>query len=89
MTGGTWIALCKNPSAMDKYTTTTISCFLVLDPERETNPRPLDAEEDIEIVNNVKIPQILNWIQNGEMNLVGAWGCLLAIEKLRELELYP
>ena len=89
LTGGTWIALCRNPSAMDKYTTTTISCFLVLDPEHETNPRPIDAEEDIEIVNNVRIPQILTWIQNGEMNLVGAWGCLLAIEKLRELELYP
>jgi hypothetical protein len=74
---------------MDKYSTTTVSCYVVLDAEDETNPRPLDAEEDIEIVKGVTIPEILEWITNGEMNLVGAWGCLLAIEKLRDLKLYP
>jgi hypothetical protein len=88
LTKGRWMALCDAPSAMDKYSTTVMHCYLVLDPEREDNPRPLDDEEDIEIVSGVTIPQILQWIQNGEMNLVSGWGCLLAIEKLRELGEY-
>lgn len=85
---GRWISLCHEPSAMDKYSTTVVHCYLVLDPEPEDNPRPLDDEEDIEIVSGVTIPEILQWIQNGEMNLVGGWGCLLAIQKLRELGEY-
>jgi hypothetical protein len=62
LTGGTWIPLSKVPSAMDKYSLTAVTPYLVLDPE----------------------PAI---ISNGEMNLVGGWGCMLAIAKLRELDL--
>ena len=86
--GGTWIPLTNESSCMDKYATTMISAFLVLDPVPEPNPRPLDDEEDIEIVKNIPIPAILEMVQNGEMNLVGGWACLLAIEKLRELGEY-
>jgi ADP-ribose pyrophosphatase YjhB (NUDIX family) len=89
LTGGTWIPLSKNPSAMDKYATTTIVAYLVLDPEPAENPRPLDDEEDIEIVPGVTIPEIMEWIASGEMNIVSGWGCMLAIEKLRELGEYP
>mmetsp|Transcript_61329 Transcript_61329/g.70475 ORF Transcript_61329/g.70475 Transcript_61329/m.70475 type:complete len:274 (+) Transcript_61329:105-926(+) len=85
---GRWITLLNQPTAMDKYATTTIQCYLVLDPEQEDNPRSLDEEEDIEIISGVTIPEILQWIRNGEMNLVGGFGCLLAIEKLRELGEY-
>jgi ADP-ribose pyrophosphatase YjhB (NUDIX family) len=86
--GGKWILLTKSPVAMDKYSTTKMHCYLVIDPEPEENPKPLDDEEDIEIVSGVTIPEILGWITNGEMNLVGGWGALLAIEKLRELGQY-
>jgi hypothetical protein len=89
LTGGTWIPLSLAPTAMDKYSLTTIVPFLVLDPEPATDPRQLDDEEDIEIVHGVTIPEILEWIATGEMNLVSGWGCLLAIEKLREMEEYP
>eukprot|EP00537_Pseudo-nitzschia_pungens_P011471 CAMPEP_0172392224 /NCGR_PEP_ID=MMETSP1061-20121228/8419_1 /TAXON_ID=37318 /ORGANISM="Pseudo-nitzschia pungens, Strain cf. pungens" /LENGTH=287 /DNA_ID=CAMNT_0013123021 /DNA_START=81 /DNA_END=940 /DNA_ORIENTATION=+ len=78
LTGGReWIPLLTKPAAMDKYATTTIQCYLVIDPEHEEDPKPLDDEEDIEIVAGVTIPEILEHIQNGEMNLVGAYGSLL------------
>jgi NUDIX domain len=89
LTGGQWIHLCKRPSAMDKYSLTSVEAYLVLDPVPEENPKPLDDEEDIEILAGVTIPEIKEWISNGEMNLVSAWGCMLAIEKLRELGEYP
>lgn len=87
--GGTWIPLLTQPAAMDKYALTTIQVYLVIDPEPETNPKPLDEEEDIEIVSGVTIPEIMKYIGNGETNLVGGYGSLLAIEKLRELGEYP
>ncbi|KAG7370916.1 hypothetical protein IV203_019486 [Nitzschia inconspicua] len=87
--GGRWFLLTNEPVAMDKYSTTKMYCYLVIDPEPEENPKPLDEEEDIEIVTGVTIPEILQWLVNGEMNLVGSWGALLAIEKLRELGEYP
>jgi hypothetical protein len=86
---GKWILLTKEPVAMDKYSTTKMYCYLVIDPEPESNPKPLDDEEDIEIVEGITIPEILEWVAGGEMNLVGGWGALLAIEKLRELGEYP
>ena len=86
LVGGTYIKLCDNPSAMDKYALTDIEVYLVLDPEPAgDNPRPLDDEEDIEIVHGVTIPTIMDHIRTGNMNLVSGWGCLFAIEKLREL----
>lgn len=63
--GGKWIPLLTQPAAMDKYATTTIQCYLVIDPDPEENPKPLDDEEDIEIVSGVTIPEILEYIQNG------------------------
>jgi len=87
--GGKWIPLLTQPVVMDKYALTTIQCYLVIDPEPETNPKPLDDEEDIEIKSGVTVPEIMSFIQDGDMNLVGAFGSLLAIEKLRELGEYP
>lgn len=70
---------------MDKYAKTEMVAYLVVDPEKVSNPRALDAEEDIEIIEGVNIESILEMIHRGEMNLVGGWGCLLAINKLKEL----
>ena len=89
LTGGTWIPLSNRTSAMEKYSLTGADAYLVLDPIPKENPKPLDDEEDIEIVEGVTIPEIMDRIKNGEMNLVSGWGCLLAIEKLRELGEYP
>ena len=83
--GGTWYVLTPAPLAMDKYTTTKIRAFLVLDAHHVPDPRPQDHEEDIEIIRGVSIPEILSMIQRGEMNVVGCWACLMAIHKLTEL----
>eukprot|EP00934_Nitzschia_sp_Nitz4_P007029 Nitzschia sp. Nitz4//scaffold5_size260463//232448//233212//NITZ4_001025-RA/size260463-augustus-gene-0.111-mRNA-1//-1//CDS//3329555469//7019//frame0 len=90
--GGTWIRLTprKGPGiGMDKYSLTNVHAFLVLDAQPAMNPKSLDDEEDIEYVRGVPIAKIMEWIAKGEMNMVSAWGCLLAIEKLRELGEYP
>ena len=89
--GGAWYRL-TNPDktvAMDKYCVTEITPFLCVNPCIVENPRPLDDEEDIEIIRGVTIPEILHMIRNGYMNVVGSWACLLAIEKLRELGEIP
>jgi hypothetical protein len=70
---------------MDKYVVTEITPYLVIDPHHVANPRPLDDEEDIEIVSGVSPAEIMRMIREGDMNLVGGWGALLALEKLREL----
>ena len=70
---------------MDKYVVTEITPYLVIDPQHVPDPRPLDDEEDIEIVTGVSVEEISQMIREGDFNLVGGWGALLALEKLREL----
>lgn len=70
---------------MDKYVTTEITPYLVIDPKHVPNPRPLDEEEDIEIVTGVTAEELMIMIREGDMNLVSGWGVLLALHKLREL----
>lgn len=86
LAGGTWYLLTPQPLAMDKYTTTKVRAYLVVDAQHVPDPRPQDDEEDIEIIRGVTIPQILAMIRRGEMNMVGTWGCLMAMETLRELD---
>mmetsp|Transcript_2731 Transcript_2731/g.4673 ORF Transcript_2731/g.4673 Transcript_2731/m.4673 type:complete len:228 (-) Transcript_2731:1081-1764(-) len=85
--GGRWYSLSERPLAMDKYVTTKIHPYLVVDPEQvcEESVRPLDEEEDIEIVSGLTIEEILGMIQRAEMNIVGAWASLVAINKLHDL----
>ncbi len=83
--GGTWYRLTSKSIAMDKYCRTQITPYLVIDPDTVENPRPLDIEEEIEIIRGVTVEEIIKMIQDGCMNMVGSWACLLAIEKLREL----
>jgi len=85
--GGSWYRLVHEGVAipMDKYVVTQIVAYLVINAEKTNNPRPLDAEEDIEIIEGISIDEIITMIRGGKMNLVGGWACMLAIEKLREL----
>ena len=85
LSGGTWYSLLESPLPMDKYATTLIHAYLVVDAKPVTNPRPLDDEEEIEILGNISVHEIMRMIRQGEMNVVGSWAALLAIEKLREL----
>jgi hypothetical protein len=87
LSGGTWYRLLKEGTsiAMDKYVMTEIVAYLVVDAMKVTNPRPLDDEEEIEIVEGVSVEEILEMIRSGEMNCIGGFASLLAIEKLRVL----
>jgi len=87
LAGGRWYRLTEEGISvpMDKYVVTEITPYLVIDPHHVANPRPLDDEEDIEIVSGVSPAEIMRMIREGDMNLVGGWGALLALEKLREL----
>ncbi len=72
--------------AMDKYMITEVVVYLVVDAKKVVeNPRALDEEEDIEIVTGVSVGEIMDMIRDGEMNCIGAFACMLAMEKLREL----
>ena len=87
LAGGTWYRLInENVSVpMDKYVQTEIVPYLVVDPHHVPNPKPIDEEEDIEIVSGVSAEEIMQMVKKGDMNLVGGWGALLALVKLREL----
>lgn len=85
LSGGEWYSLTESPLAMDKYATTFVYPFLVVDPTPVDNPRPLDDEEDIEILHNMTVDEIKRMIRQGEMNVVGSWATLLALDKLRDL----
>ncbi|KAK1742967.1 hypothetical protein QTG54_006564 [Skeletonema marinoi] len=87
LAGGTWYRLIDDGVSvpMDKYVQTEIVPYLVVDPHHVPNPRPIDDEEDIEIVTDVSAEEIMQMVKKGDMNLVGAWGALLALVKLREL----
>jgi hypothetical protein len=39
----------------------------------------------MEVVSGVPLEQLRQWIQEGELTAVGAWGAMLAIDKLRDL----
>jgi 8-oxo-dGTP pyrophosphatase MutT (NUDIX family) len=94
--GGTWHKLTTQPAFMDKYVVCKVHPFLCIDPERvliggdgeegdDVLPRDEEEEHDIAIIENVTVEQLMEMISNGQMNLVGSWTCLLAIQKLREL----
>lgn len=87
LAGGAWYRLIDDGVSvpMDKYVQTEIVPYLVVDPHHVPNPKPLDDEEDIEIVTDVSAEEIMQMVKKGDMNLVGGWGALLALVKLREL----
>jgi len=89
---GQWFSLVDDGVTVphDKYSVTEFSAYLVVDANEidvanGEEVRALDDEEEIEIIRGVSVPEILQMIRKGEMNLVGGWTCLLAFEKLREL----
>jgi hypothetical protein len=87
LVGGKWMRLTEHGVVMDKYSTTRLSVYLVLDPEpvHEDDAKPRDVEEDIQVVPGVSIDDIRGMIVTGRMTVVGGWASLLALQKLREL----
>ncbi|GKZ01212.1 hypothetical protein MPSEU_001072500 [Mayamaea pseudoterrestris] len=88
MKGGTWYRVTEHDSAMDKYCTTRLGVYLVIDPEpvavEHALPRD-ETEEGMEVVTGTTIPELMELIASGQLTVVGGWASLLAIHKLREL----
>jgi 8-oxo-dGTP pyrophosphatase MutT (NUDIX family) len=90
--GGTWHALTPAEGVvMDKYCTTRLHAYLVIDaaPMNETAHQVHhrdDAEEGMQVLSGVSMEQLQEWIDEGELTMVGSWGAMLAIEKLRSLQ---
>jgi hypothetical protein len=91
LTGGQWIQLTDRPVVMDKYSTTALTAYLVLDPVPvpSGHGKPRDAtEEGMEVIQGVSVGEIRKLItMSSEMTIVGSWASLLALDKLRELRL--
>jgi len=94
LTGGTWFQLATDV-ILDKYSTTRMTVFLVIDPvhcrsnddgsdDQMIRPRD-EMEQGMEIVSGITLETLLNWITTGKMTVVGSWASLLALQKLREL----
>lgn len=88
MRGGRWYRL-TDDVVMDKYSTTTVRAFLVVDAEViavENDSMPRDeTEEGMQAVHGVTVDELLGFISSGRMTIVGGWASLLALGKLREL----
>jgi hypothetical protein len=89
LTGGTWFPLLSRTSGLDKYNESRFHVFLVLDPSKATSPRALDDAEYIEIESGVSACEVRSRIADGQLSVVSSYTCLLALEKLRELNELP
>jgi hypothetical protein len=88
MKGGTWYSLTAGDVVLDKYSSTGLSVYLVVDPTSiaESDAKPRDeTEEGMQVVHGVSVDEIRRKIAAGEMTVVGGWASMLALDKLREL----
>eukprot|EP00977_Amphora_coffeiformis_P029884 scaffold43245_cov206-Amphora_coffeaeformis.AAC.1 len=87
--GGTWYRLCA-PTAMDKYATTLISVYLVVDPlpldEGEGKARD-ETEEGMQVIPGITAVELEEIVTSGGMTVVGGWATQLALSKLRAMRL--
>jgi hypothetical protein len=87
LVGGTWLRLTERPVVLDKYCTTALTVYLVLDPHPlvDDSVQRDDTEEGMEIHSHVTLEELQLLIQTGQFTAVGTFACLLALAKLREM----
>lgn len=85
--GGTWYRL-SLPTVMDKYSTTKISAYLVLDPvpvaQEEWKERD-ETEAGMQIVEGISLAELQELLASGGLTIVAGWATQLALSRLREL----
>jgi hypothetical protein len=87
-----WIPLLGDPSmsvSLDKYNDNTFYPFLALDCENVPNPRAADNEEYILIEKNISYDKLISLLYSGKINIASSYGILLALRKLKEMNLIP
>lgn len=88
--GGTWYPLCDHAATSinaDKYNTNEFFCWLVVDPDITTTPRPMDDEEFIEIERGISMQTVMGMLGRGEITVLSGFVILMAARKLRQLGL--
>ena len=88
--GGTWHPLCEDAETTvnaDKYSSNEFYCWLVVDPEITSTPKPMDDEEFIEIKRGVSMQQCMSMLSRGELSIVSSFVVLMGARKLRQLGL--
>ena len=83
-----WINLLDEVSIpFDKYSDNRFYTYLALNCTPKENPKAMDDDEFITIVPQVRYDQLMSIINKGEMNIASAFGVLLALRKLEQLQL--
>ena len=73
---------------LDKYCTTRMIVYLAIDPIPNKEAVARDAaEEGMQVVEGVPLSTVLRLLRAGEFSVVASWAILLAVRKLRELDL--
>lgn len=88
ITSKRWFPLLETATTsmpFDKYSNNRFYPFLALDCVKHPNPKPIDEGECINILENVTYAEIMDLLKKGKMNVVSAYTCLLAFQKLDEL----
>jgi hypothetical protein len=86
--GGQWVRVTTHACTMDKYSTTRIHLFLVIDPqplEEESNHVREAEEHGMQVVSGISVERVYQLIQSGDLTIVGGWSIMLALNKLQEL----
>ena len=71
----------------EKYSDQMLFPFLALDCTNVANPKPIDDEEYIVIHRGITYDEVMGMISRGEMNTLSTYTCLLAFNKLREMNI--
>lgn len=89
MTGGEWISLLPKDHSSDgiselKWGKNRFIPYLCLNPSTDANPLARDAEEYMEVVNDVPVKEVESFITRGEMMLPSVQTSWMALIYLRE-----
>ena len=85
-----WIPLLADADSscpFEKYSDNRLHAFLALDCDVVPDPKPLDAEECIEITPGVTYRQLRALLASGKMNVPSSYTTLMALDKLKEMGL--
>lgn len=69
----------------DKYSNNKFIPFLALDCKPVVDAKAMDAEEYIQVLHDVPLAELMEYVQTGQMNVVSTYAIMLGLQKLREL----
>lgn len=85
-----WIHLLNKEAStcsFDKYSDNVLYPYLALDCINVEKPRPMDEDEFIIMEKHVSYQKLMSIINDGNMNMVSSYMCLMALRKLDDLKI--